>query len=279
MDSWWDLGESMGQSGTELATHKITCPFCMECGNFNTVFHAEKKKPNSRKKLNFDTLECGNCKGYVMCLWSAGVHLHSFNVLPWPLRLESYPEHWPESVGRYWLQAHRSITDENWDAASVMARSALQSALRDQKSKGSNLKQEIEDLAEKGILPPIMKDWAHNVRELGNDSAHPEPDQPFINPHDARDIVQFVDFLLEYLYTLPYQISEYRARTKKKWYSRFLPHWRKSSPGEWQTMASKLIAHLNEKSKDHDQLRLLVNQWEFDNSVTGSIVRQTEDRC
>ena len=29
-------------------------------------------------------------------------------------------------------------------------------------------------------------------------------------------------------------------------------------------MASKLITHLNEKSKEHDQLRLLVNQWEFD---------------
>jgi hypothetical protein len=33
----------------------------MERGNFKTEHHAEMKKPNGRKKLNFDTLRCGNC--------------------------------------------------------------------------------------------------------------------------------------------------------------------------------------------------------------------------
>ncbi|WP_143156573.1 DUF4145 domain-containing protein [Desulfacinum infernum] len=149
MDSWWQLGEWYGQRGEELAVYQITCPFCMERGNFKTVFHAEKKKPSSGKKLNFDTLECGNCKGYVMVLWSASEHghghgLHDYRVLPWPLRYEKYPEHWPEAIGRYWLQAKRNIRDENWDAAAVMARSALQIALRDHGAKGKNLKQEID---------------------------------------------------------------------------------------------------------------------------------------
>jgi hypothetical protein len=216
IDSWWDLGEWSGQTGTTLAVYQITCPFCLERGNFKTTFHAEKKKPNSDKKLNFDTLECANCKGYVMCLWSAGDRLHACRVLPWPLRIEEYPKHWPENVGRYWLQAHRSTADENWDAAAVMARSALQVALRDQKASGANLKLEIEDLAAKGVLPPIMKEWSDSVRELGNESAHPKPDQPPTNRRDAKDIVQFLDFLLECLYTLPHQINEYRERDKKK---------------------------------------------------------------
>jgi len=33
-------------------------------------------------------------------------------------------------------------------------------------------------------LPPVMKDSAHNVRELGNDSAHPGPEQL---PTSAKD--------------------------------------------------------------------------------------------
>jgi hypothetical protein len=137
-------------------------------------------------------------------------------VLPWPLRLEKYPDHWPENVGRFWLQSHRSLTDENWDAAAVMARSALQAALRDHKAKGANLKQEIEDLAKKGVLPPIMQDWSQNVRELGNDSAHPKPDQAATNSQDANDIVQFLDFLMSYLYDLPHQIKAYWDREKGK---------------------------------------------------------------
>jgi hypothetical protein len=151
-----------------------------------------------------------------MCLWSAGDRLHSYRVLPWPMRIEKHPDEWPENVGRFWVQAHRSLADENWDAAAVMARSALQAALREQKANGASLKQEIDDLASKGLLPPTMKEWADTLRELGNDSAHPKPDQPPTRPEDAKDIARFLDFLLEYLYTLPHQISEYRERGKKQ---------------------------------------------------------------
>ena len=111
MDSWWELGEWSGFHGNELALFRITCPFCMEKGNFKIVHHAEKKKPNNTKRLNFDTLQCGSCSGYVMALWSAassgGGGLHDFRVLPWPLQYEKFPDHWPEDIGRYWLQSKR----------------------------------------------------------------------------------------------------------------------------------------------------------------------------
>ena len=216
MESWWSLGEGMGYRGDKLEAYRITCPFCLESGNFKEAFHAEKRNPRTGKKLNFDTLECGNCKGYTMVLWSGSFDLYDFRVLPWPMKLERFPEHWPAQIGRFWLQAKRNLNDQNWDAASVMARSALQIALRDKGAKGSNLNQEIESLAKSGVLPPIMKDWSDQVRELGNDSAHPEPGQPATDSRDAEDIVRFLDFLLEYLYTLPHGIEQYRKRDAKK---------------------------------------------------------------
>ena len=73
---------------------------------------------------------------------------------------------------------------------------------RNNGAKGKNLFQEIDDLAAKGVLPPIIKEWASNVRELGNDAAHPTPGEEGPSPADARDIVRFLDFLLEYLYSL-----------------------------------------------------------------------------
>ena len=220
MDSWWQLGEWSGHQGEELALYRITCPFCMERGNFKSTYRANKKKPNSEKTLVFETLECGSCKGYVQVLWSATEHgagrgVHDYRVQPWPLKYEKYPEHWPAAVGRFWLQAKRNIRDENWDATAVMARSALQAALRDNQAQGKNLKQEIDDLAAKGILPPIMKDWSDQVRELGNDSAHPQPGQNPTLAQDAGDIMAFLDFLLEYLYSLPHRIKLYREREKK----------------------------------------------------------------
>ncbi|HBO1060696.1 DUF4145 domain-containing protein [Pseudomonas aeruginosa] len=215
MNSWWDLGEWSGYSGSDLAIRQIECPFCSERGNFEVEYHAEKRKPNGGKILNFDTLKCGSCASYVMVLWSTNNGHHDYKVLPWPiLRLEKYPEHWPEAVGRYWLQAKRSLKDQNWDAAALMARSSLQVSLREQNAVGANLKQEIDDLAKKGVLPKIMQEWAHSVRELGNDSAHPKVDQPPTSAQDAKDIISFMDYLFEYLYTLPKRINEYRERKK-----------------------------------------------------------------
>lgn len=221
MASWWDLGEWSGHHGNTLALHQITCPFCMERGNFSVAFDAEKKKPDGSKVLHFSTLQCGNCIGYVMVLWSAtsscGVGgMHDYRVLPWAQRIEKAPPEWQSDVGRYWLQAHRSLQDENWDAAAVMARSSLQIALRDQGATGNNLKQEIDDLGNKGLIPPVMRDWSHEVRELGNYSAHPTPEQAPTSPQDAKDIVQFTDYLLEYLYTIPHRIAEYRARKSEE---------------------------------------------------------------
>jgi hypothetical protein len=179
----------------------------MEEGNFSTEFHAEKKQRNGSKVLNFDTLKCGNCSSYVQVFWSAGDRLHSYRVQPWSLKYEKAPEQYPEAIGRFWLQAKTNLKDRNWDAAAVMARSALQFALRSNNAKGANLKQEIDNLASKGILPPIMREWSHNVRELGNDSAHPNPEQPPTDPKDATDIVGFLDFILEYIYKLPKKIN------------------------------------------------------------------------
>jgi Domain of unknown function (DUF4145) len=79
-----------------------------------------------------------------------------------------------------------------------------------------DLYNEIEDLAAKGVLPPLMKEWSHEVRELGNDAAHPKPQTTPPTPENARDIVEFLDRLLMYLYDFPKKISGYRARPKPK---------------------------------------------------------------
>jgi hypothetical protein len=217
--SWWDFGENTGYDGPELALYRIKCAFCGVKGNFGGVHHEERKNPDSEKTLNFDTFKCHNCGNFIMVFWSASGYprsrpMHNFATVPWSRETTSFPEHWPEDVGRYWMQAKRSLEGQNWDAASLMARSAIQLVLRYQKAKGANLKQEIDDLAQQGILPPIMKEWAHEVRDLGNDSTHPNPGGQGTNPKDARDVVDFLRVLLQLTYDLPHEIAEYRQRAR-----------------------------------------------------------------
>lgn len=210
----------MGHNGAKLEVRRLTCAFCGEKGNFGLAYHGEKKKPNSDKRLNFDLYQCRNCMGFVHVLWSAGEFTslrgghYDFHVLPWPLNAKPEPsENWPDGMKRFWVQAHDSLANENWDAANVMARSALQFVVREKGAVGGTLFAQINDLAIKGILQPLMKDWADEVRLLANESAHPDAPVPAdVTPQDVSDIVHFLDLLLVYLYDLPKQIENYRQR-------------------------------------------------------------------
>ncbi len=219
MNSWWELGEGSGYDGNAIQLWRIKCAFCGEKGNFVLAFHGQKKNPDSDKRLNFDVYKCGNCTGFVHVFWSAsdrgfGRGLFDFRVLPWPLDAKPEPsEIWPEGMKRFWVQAHNSLANENWDAANVMARSALQFVVRDKNAVDANLKGQVNDLVGKGVLHPLMKDWADEVRLLANESAHPQAPMPAeATPEDANDIVNFLDLLLFYLYDLPKQIENYRKR-------------------------------------------------------------------
>jgi methionine synthase II (cobalamin-independent) len=59
---------------------------------------------------------------------------------------------------------------------------------------------------------PIMREWAHEVRELGNEGTHPRPGTTGTSEKDAKDVVEFLSFLMTVMYNLPKQIDEYRKR-------------------------------------------------------------------
>lgn len=215
---WWDLGEWSGYQGSKLATYQISCAFCGERGNFETVEHVERKKPgNEHKKLNYDTLKCGHCGNYMFAFWSAamsggGSGIHDYKVLPWHQSTTDHPKHWPDDVGNYWVEARRSIEGKNWTAAALMARSAIQLVARSHKATGKNLKEEIDDLAAKGLILPSMNEFAHEVRVLANEGTHPQPGTRGTSEKDAKDVVEFLSFLMTVMYNLPEQIKEYRKR-------------------------------------------------------------------
>jgi len=211
---WWSLGENSGYEGDELSLFRIECGFCGEQGNWELAHHLERN--NKKKKLNYDIYKCITCGNLTMVFWSGGGRLHDYKQVPWPLNSTRWPEHWPDEIGRYWLQAQRSIESENWDAAALMARSSLQLLLRHENAEGGNLMKEIDDLAKKGFIPPIVKEWAHELRVLGNEAAHPLPGAKGITEKDARQMVRFLGVVLTLLQDLPADIKKYRGEKNRK---------------------------------------------------------------
>jgi hypothetical protein len=136
--------------------------------------------------------------------WFQGRAIMTGNVavietLPRPIAVAA-PEYTPENVGRFYLQGMDNMP-RNFDAAGTMFRKSLDTALKklDETGKGS-LQKRIDNLPEAAGVTPAMKEWAHQIRHLGNDAAH--EDDPFTE-EEAKSLQAFTELFLTYAFTLP----------------------------------------------------------------------------
>jgi hypothetical protein len=115
-------------------------------------------------------------------------------------------DHVPAEVARVMLQAERNFpTAGNEEAAGTMYRKALDVGLKivAPDAKGT-LAARIDALVQKNLLTPSLGAWSHQIRLLGNDTAH-EIEAPMRDELTAlRD---FTDLVLRYLFTLPKMVE------------------------------------------------------------------------
>lgn len=72
------------------------------------------------------------------------------------------------------------------------------------------LKDKIEELAEKGILPETLKEASSFTKILGDSATHDKGLD--INIQDINSMIDFVEYIIEYLYVLPYKLERYKKR-------------------------------------------------------------------
>ncbi|WP_157182172.1 DUF4145 domain-containing protein [Methylobacterium sp. WSM2598] len=121
------------------------------------------------------------------------------------------PDHLPPGTERALQQAERAFYRKDTDAAGMMYRRALETAL---KAKFPNvtgtLYARIKALVDSHDLPPAIGEWAHEVRIIGNDAAH-EDDS--LSERDMTAMREFTDAVLRYAVTLPAEIELRRLNT------------------------------------------------------------------
>lgn len=211
---WWEFAEDSGRCGYYDVGY-LVCPFCETRGVYKLIHHAENKKPGGNKILNYDTYQCGCCANHLLVFWSSSEQEYDphFNYITLPFNTNNLEpkEEWPESIGKLWTELKECMNISTYQAAAMTARSLLQAILRNIGSSDDRLIDAIDSLQHKGKLSDTMINWAHQIRLLGNEAVHPDAETE-IDPQDVRDVVNFIDFLLEYLYTLPKRIEHYRNR-------------------------------------------------------------------
>jgi hypothetical protein len=195
------------------------CPHCLTRKAGFQGEHFNRRHPDQNEYIVvYQCQVCGNC--IVVLYTSVGegnfknwmINSAAGNaqfVAMWPKGGEpSVPEHLPDNIKSFYLQGMRNM-QTNFDAAGTMFRKALDTTLKniDPNGKGQ-LYQRIESLPAAIGVTPVMKEWAHEIRDLGNDAAHEE--EPFTE-EEVKVLQQFTELFLTYTFTLPEKVKARKA--------------------------------------------------------------------
>lgn len=193
----------------------LDCPHC----NIERVgFHGElfmACDPHGNERLLL--LQCGHCQNGVVARYG-GPHFtnwlqsngqtappHLLGMWPKAEPAEA-PGYLPDNIRNFYLQGLDSLRRNGYDAAGTMFRKSLDVSLKRIHPEGKGtLQKRIDALPQHLGITPAMREWGHEIRDLGNEAAH--EDEP-LSKAQARALHFFTEMFLTYAFTLPGMLDQ-----------------------------------------------------------------------
>lgn len=128
-----------------------------------------------------------------------------------PIEKNDIPKHLSPAVAKAYRSALKNYHQEDGeDAAAMLFRRALDVAIREKHPEVKGLlSPRINRLVELGLLPPSMKEWADQIRLIGNDGAH-EPEG--VTMAELKPMLGFTEAFLRYFITIPFEVDLHRGK-------------------------------------------------------------------
>lgn len=183
------------------------CPYCKGLSNFDLRGQSHGGHLNGWVSLDI----CQNCGTPVYFVTKSQQDRNT--VLDSYPKLESEPDkELPENIKIAFSEAIKGLNDGNWNSCVVMSRRALEEAMTDLGAEGDDLFHKIDDLESKRKITPELKAWAHEGRLGGKLGAHGMKEKKWADKDDAEEVSEFTRWFLRYVYVLPRQLAERKAR-------------------------------------------------------------------
>jgi hypothetical protein len=135
----------------------------------------------------------------------------------YPKRKPKLEDSIPKRVASDYVEAIKCFDVGAEKASAAMCRRALQNSIIEKGAKKGKLVDQIDELFEKQIITKDIKDWAHEIRLTGNVGAHPDEDGlQDVSPKEAKELLEFMEEYLNYVYVMPDKVAKKRAEKKGK---------------------------------------------------------------
>lgn len=163
----------------DAAPISLRCPACRQLGTF-TGFGSKdaliwQDEGATRHAMCAGHRECPNpsCRAHAFVVQEIGGE-HRLLVSYPPERIDFDTTDVPVAVVAALKEAIACHASRCFKAAAMLVRKTLEELCRDQSAQGKNLKDRIQDLRAKVVLPEELFNALDDLRLLGNDAAHVE---------------------------------------------------------------------------------------------------------
>jgi hypothetical protein len=116
----------------------------------------------------------------------------------------------PYSLRITYDEARACFRAKAYTATAIMCRKTLEGIAGESKINARNLVTALKEMKEKGIIENRLYEWADALRISGNEAAHGVNSQT--SREDARDILEFTNALLEYVFTFQEKFEQFKKR-------------------------------------------------------------------
>lgn len=110
------------------------------------------------------------------------------------------------------FEAAQKIRHIDGAVCALSLRRTLEMVCKDKGETEGSLFKKLQNLSQKGILPPILDQIATVLRELGNVAAHADDVEYEFPSELVPDLIEFTDIILNYLYVLPAKIQDIQSK-------------------------------------------------------------------
>ena len=120
----------------------------------------------------------------------------------------------PAPIRSAYAEARSCFKAKAYTAAAIMCRKTLEAICAEHKATEKNLVSALKEMKEKGVIESRLYEWADALRISGNEAAHDV--SVTVSAEDARDVLEFANALLEYVFTFRDKFEEFKERRSKK---------------------------------------------------------------
>jgi hypothetical protein len=132
----------------------------------------------------------------------------------WPFMEQDFHGPLPDEVRHSLSEAAVCFKAGAFGAATVMAGRALEAVCRHFGTERTYLGKGIQELREKEIIDSRLATWAGELHKARNLSAHASGER--VSKQDARDLLDFVTAICEYVFVLTGKYEAFMARRRSK---------------------------------------------------------------